>query len=385
METNYTSVMFKRFKIIPAFISFLICLMTCNTFAAEILITVKYPDGKPAKGIKVREVGLGNGNMKNELVGVTDDSGRIKTQIELEPSETEQKKDLQKYPQGSYYEYAYRYVVMPDNYRWEVSDIYWSTYPEAEADSYPKGFYTHAENWSIGKQIRLSQKSSINWTVILRKGPSFRVRLEDQHGKPIKKKQVSVFLDLQARSHTTRGGEIAMFESYTDDQGYITVHNADNYYYSFDLLNQNQYTTPGLDYSSTVVMKKLQGRGDKVIYHKCIENEIVIIVRDKVTGKPIQAAYIVGSEEFLTGTLPLRGQLGPDALTDVNGIYKSNNFCTEHMVEFGAYKEGYKPDLISIHKFVSGNTYEFLLEPESKKDPINRKTGVQQKNRGDRE
>ena len=54
------------------------------------------------------------------------------------------------------------------------------------------------------------------------------------------------------------------------------------------------------------------------------------------------------------------GPLGPQAVTDANGIYTSDDFCTKHMVEFGAFKEGYKQNMISIDRFVPGKTFEFF-------------------------
>lgn len=336
-----------------------------SLFAAEITISIKYPDGKPAKGIKVREVGLERGNTKNELLGVTDDSGRIKTQIKLEPSADKRKRYLNN-PQGSYV-YAYRYVIMPDDYRWEVSDIYWSIYPEKYIKDYREGLEgTTASNWTMAKKVSISKNSKINWNVVLEKSPDIRVRLVDQHGIPISKKQVSVFLDLEARTHTGFGGEIDIFKDNTDDKGFITVHNAGNFYYSFDLVLQDHYTTPGLDYSWTVVTAKLTGKDDKVVFHKCTEKQLRVLVKDKNTGQPVSGAYIICSGEMLLGEES--GSLGDGAVTDSAGMYETDKFCTEYLTKFGAHKEGYKRNLIDVHKFVPGKLHEFLLEPESKKE-----------------
>jgi len=341
----------KRFLIL-----FFLCLIPCNTPAAELLISVKYSDGTPAQGIKVREVQLERAEHKNHLLGLTDDKGEIKATFKVQPTgEINGEKGI--------YVYAYRYVVMPDDSRWEISDIFWNVYPQNEAPFYQNFLANYrAQNWTLGKLIKIDKDAKLRWNIVLQRGNDIKVAMRDQFDKPIRNSRVTVFLDLQKNSHTGFGAEIDISEVITDDNGSFVLHNAGDFYYSFDLRYQQRYTTPGIDYSSTVVMKRLEGKEDKVIYHKCIEKKVVIIVKSKITGKPIAGANIICIKNFIVARQG--GPLGPDAITDANGIYTSNKFCTEHMVEFGSFKEGYKPYLLSIDQFISGKTYEFMLEPE---------------------
>ena len=91
-------------------------LLPSTALSAEISIRVSYPDGAPAQGVKVQEVGLERGNIHSDLVGTTDNHGRFATSIRIKPRTIPE--DLR-----GYYVYAYWYVVMPDEFQWEVSDI----------------------------------------------------------------------------------------------------------------------------------------------------------------------------------------------------------------------------------------------------------------------
>ena len=324
--------------------------------SAEINIHVSYPDGRPAQGIKVQEVGLERGNIHSDPLGMTDHHGRISAPIELKPAMTPN--DLK----GSC-TYAYRYVVMPENYRWEISDIYWSRYPDKETALY-QNHMSNRQNWSIGKKVKISQDTKIEWEVVLRKSPDIELSFRDQNNDPIENSKVSVVLDLQAQSHTGFGGEISLFDANTDDQGNMTIQNPGDFFYSFELQQQRQYINPDLDYFSNTVVKRL-GKGENIVrFHKCIGRQIEISVRDKLTGEPISGAYLVGTKKFVFGIQG--GPFGPGFATDANGIYKSDSFCTDHLVECGVSKKGYKPLLTGIDNFIPGRVSEFLLEPESK-------------------
>jgi len=177
------------------YIQLLVLLLLPSTaLSAEISICVSYPDGAPAQGIKVQEVGLERGNIHSDLLGTTDKRGRIETSIRIEPKTIPE--DLR-----GYYVYAYRYVVMPDEFQWEVSDIYWTVFPDRDAESFEIHF-SNRENWSIGKKVKISQDTRIEWSIILKKSADTEVSIRDQSNNPIKNFRVSVELDLQAQSHT---------------------------------------------------------------------------------------------------------------------------------------------------------------------------------------
>jgi hypothetical protein len=334
----------------------MLCLISSNVMGAEINIHITYPDGKPAQGIKVQEVGLDRGNMYNDLLGITDNHGNINAEIIVKPEIIP--KDL-----NGYYSYLYRYVVMPENFRWEISDIYWARFPDKDTDFYEK-YLSGVKNYSIGKMVKISQDTNIKWDVILQKSTDTEVSFRDQNNDPIKNMKLSVGLDLHANSHTGLGGEISIFDTFTDDHGNITIHNPGDFFYSFELQYPRQYTNPDLNYFSNTIIKRLVNGENIVRFHKCIGKQIEVIAKDKITGKPVPGAILQGTIEY--GYTTQGGPFGSDIVTDENGIYKSDNFCTDHLVEFGLYKKGYKRSLISIDNFVPGGVNEFLLEPESK-------------------
>lgn len=331
-------------------------LISSDAMSAEININVSYPDGKPARKVKVQEVGLERGDIHSNLLGVTDSQGKINATIKLKPAIVPN--DLK-----GFYSYAYRYVVMPENFKWEVSDIYWTRFPDINTDSYQR-YLSGSKNWSIGKKVKISEDTKIQWNVILRKNPDIKVNFRDQQNEPITNMRLSVNLDLQAQSHTGFGGEISIFDTYTDDKGSITIHNPSNFFYSFELPYTNLYSDPNLNYFSDTVMKRLVDGENIVRFHKSIGKQIEVIVKDKLTGRPVSGANLIVMMDF--GFMNQGGPLGPEIITDTNGIYKSDKFYTEHVVEFGVSKEGYKPFLISIDNFLPGSVNEFLLEPEGK-------------------
>jgi hypothetical protein len=334
----------------------ILCLISSYVMSAEINIHVSYPDGKPAQGIKVQGLSLDRGNMYNDLLGVTDNHGNINAEIIVKPEIIPN--DL-----NGYYYYIYRYVVMPENFRWEISDIYLARFPDDGTNFYEK-YLPGVKNMSIGKNVKISQDTKIKWNVILQKSSDVKVSFRDQNNDPLKNMRLSVDLDLHANSHTGLGGEISMFDTSTDDKGNIVIHNPGDFYYSFENLNQSQYSAPDLNYFSATVIKRLDSGENIVKFHKCIGKQIEVIVKDKVTGKPVSGAILQGMMKF--SFTNQSGPFGSDIVTDENGVYKSDNFCTDHLVEFGAYKEGYKLLLTDIANFVPGGVNEFLLEPESK-------------------
>jgi len=339
-----------------------------NGLSAELSIIVRYPDKTPAKGIKVHEVQLERQRLYNRVLGITDDNGTINIEFEQKP----RKDCMGETPRGFG---VYRYVVMPDNYRWEISDIYyWNKEPYDEEvlretnvfpyESYQDKVAGYAKrqeksNWSIGKLVRLQKSDHIKWEVILKKGRDVTISVVDQFEEPIKNTKITIYLDLGALSHTGMGGEIPMFDVQTDDEGNLLLSNAGNFYYSFELHSREKwkYYVPDVYCWSTVLQEKFKQNKGKLIYHKCIGKSLTITVTDKQTGEPISKASILKVMLF-----PSTRQGGPFGYTDINGKYTTENFYTEYVVEFGVTKTGYKPYMMPIEQFVPGKTYEISLE-----------------------
>jgi len=122
--------------------------------------------------------------------------------------------------------------------------------------------------------------------------------------------------------------------------------------------------TPDLDYWSNTITQRLEDGDNVITFHKCIKKPLRVVVWDKVTGEPVSGASITITERF-AGAIQ-GGPLGAGIVKDANGIYMSDDFCTDHLVEFGVAKKGYRPSLMSIDNYIPGNLYRFRLEPESK-------------------
>jgi len=335
---------------------------SCISFGAELTISVRYPDKTPAKGVKVHQLQLERPGRTSYLLGATDEKGEIKAKFEEEKSSYE---NLHGYG-------VYRYVVMPENYRWEVSDLFYrNKYPWSEKvlhmtgvwpyEDYKKRMSRPKTNWSVGKLVQLKRGSQIRWEVSLNKGRNVEVSVVDQFNKPVRNKKLSVSLDLEALSHTGRGGEIPMYKVWTDDNGRFDIANAGIFFYSFDL-QDHRYCAPDVSFWTGIARSKFEQDKETLVYHKCIGKSVTFVVTDKKTGNPIPEARI-----FVVKLFPNCRQGGPFGYTDINGEYISRKFYTEHVIEFGVAKDGYEPWVNDIEEFVAGKTYKISLEPKSKK------------------
>lgn len=337
-------------KLFPLFM-FLIFFVTNISWGAELTISVLNPDKTPANNIKVQEVQLARYSRRprNHLLGVTDEKGELKVRFAEKPDDADNTR---------VYEFIYRYVVMPEDYRWEISDIYGHTYPAK--DTIPS-LNRDNENWSIGKKIIIEENTQLKWEVILRKGENITVEVVDQFNEPLKDKQLSIILDLQILSHTGLGGEIPISKVDTDSKGYFMIPNAGDFYYTIGIPNQNQYIAPDINYLSSYLTKKFaKDEANKLVYQKRIGKKMTIIVIDSKTGKPVSDASIL---EVISYPSAIQG--GPMGKTDIHGEYKNKNFYTEHVVKFGVSKEGYKDHWIPMEQFVPDTVYKISLEPES--------------------
>ena len=255
---------------------------------AELTISVNYPDGTPAKGIEVQEVQLERQRIYNRLLGTTDDNGIIEVEFEAKP-----RKDCRgEVPRGYG---VYRYVVMANDYRWVVSDLYYwnkgtsgnevvretnvSDYQLYERLIARRIKKRRKSNWVIGNLVGVKKSDRISWEVVLNKGSDVTVSVNDQFGEPVRNETLSVSLDLEALSHTGWGGEIPMFDVQTNSEGCFNLPNAGQFFYSIDL-HDNKYCAPSVRHWTGVVRSKFdQGKGT-VVYHRCKENNVIFVVTD---------------------------------------------------------------------------------------------------------
>lgn len=336
---------------------------------AELKISVKYPDGAPAKGIKVQEVQLERQRIYNRLLGSTDDNGTVEVEFEAKP-----RKDCKgEVPRGYG---VYRYVVMPDNYRWVVSDLYyWNKGASGDKlvretnvwdyESYERLIARRIKkrrksNWLIGKLAKVKKSDRISWEVVLNKGSDVTVSVNDQFGEPVRNETLSVSLDLEVLSHTGWGGGIPMFDVQTNGEGCFNLANTGQFFYTCDL-RDHRYYAPGFSYWTGIVPKMFDNNEATLVYHRCEERNVTFEVTDKRTAKPVPQAQIFQVKSFRSTR-----QGGPFGYTDVNGEYISRKFYTEHVVEFGVAKDGYEPWVKDIKEFIPGATYTISLEPQEK-------------------
>ncbi len=344
-------------------------LVPASGLSAGLMISVKYPCGMPAKSIKVQEVQLERQRIYNRLLGATDDNGTIETEFEVKP-----RKDCKgEVPRG----YGiYRYVVMPDNYRWEVSDLYyWNKEPSgnevvretnvSDYQSYERLIAGRTKkrrksNWVIGNLVKVKKSDRIEWEVVLDKELDVTVSVSDQFGEPVRNETLSISLDLEALSHTGWGGGIPMFDVQTNGEGCFNLANTGQFFYSCDL-RDHRYYAPGFSYWTGIVPRMFDNNEATLVYHRCEERNVTFVVTDKCTGKPVPQAQIFQVKSFRSTR-----QGGPFGYTDVNGEYISRKFYTDHVVEFGVAKEGYEPWIKDIKEFRPGATYTISLEPQGK-------------------
>lgn len=341
------------------------------SYGAELTISVQLPDKTPGIGVKVQHVQLERYDIHNKLLGVTDENGQIKFQFQ------EKRNTESRFGYG-----VHRFVVITEKYRWEVSDLfYWNLDSNDKEELRLKGipafdYYKRRisepnSNWSTGTLIKVRNDDRLEWKVILDKGRNVEVKVTDQFKEPVRDRIFSVSLNLEALSHTGRGGGIAMFNIQTDEKGCVNLSNVGDFFYSFEIgahhpkfKDQYIYCAPDVNYWTGIVKAFLKRKHEEVVYHRCIPKNTAFVVTDKKTGEIITNARILGVRLFST-----QRQGGPLGYTDVNGCgeYICRKFYTEHLVQFGVAKEGYKTYLLDVKEFVSGKIFEIALESQPEK------------------
>jgi hypothetical protein len=327
----------------------------------RLLIEVRHPDGRPASGVKIQLVQLTRSFPRNLLVGTTDEKGEFKMRFESGIS-----KDDEHYGWG-----VYRFVLMPADSRWELSDIYyWNQYsPSDEAGIGPEESYRSMSaekktNWSFGNVTRLQQAETQTWKVSLQRGEDIMVSAIDQFGHALPRSKFRVFLDTDMLSHTGGGGEVPMFSLQSNERGQILVPHAADFFYSFDYectevsAGQCEYCSPDVAfYFTTVVTDKINPTSATIVYQKRIPRSISITVVNKSTRKPIPGATINEIVSFNSAAMG-----GPIGSTDQNGHFQTDSLFTEHVLSIGAYKEGYLDYKLDMKDFRPGVAYVFELQ-----------------------
>jgi hypothetical protein len=351
-------------------IASLVCAANLNGSAQSptlLVINVLLPSGNPAPGVKVQQLQLERACPKNLLCGVTNNHGQLTVRLEPEANKNCDRNDWG----------VYRFVLMPENLRWELSDIYyWNKYPWneqtlQETGIYPKDRYQEImrepmRNWSIGNLIRVQEGTPQIWNVTLQRGEDVRVSVVDQFGDVMPRSKFRVLLDTDMLSHTGSGGEIPMFSAQTDEKGNFVVPHAAGFVYSFDYqcpvdsTDRCEYCCPRVPYFTTVVSRKIGAESATITYHKRIPQTVSISVIDKATKLPIPGAAIFAIMVFNSSALG-----GPPiGMTDANGQFKTDRLLTEHVLSLGISKENYQDFQFDMKNFRPGATYVFDLQPK---------------------
>jgi hypothetical protein len=355
----------QRFKPLP--IVLFLFLVNTDGWAlqgTQLDIRVHLPDGNPARGIKVQLVQLERASPRNLLCGKTNDNGMLAVHFEPVPT-----------LEGGRNGWGiYRFVLMPDSFRWELSDLYyWSRVPEKRdylqsdeiaSESWYRDVMRRnsGNNWSIGSLIRVQDGTTLVWNVTLQRGKEVHISVVDQFGKALPKSGFRVFLDTKMLSHTGWGGEIPLGTAATDDRGVFILPKVGEFFYSFDYepvkADVCQYCSSEAPFFSTVVLGRFQGTTGTIIYLKRVPRNLILTVIDKTTKQPIPDAAIADVVSFNSAA-----QDGPPmGRTDKGGHFHTDRLLTEHVLFLRVCKDGYADFEFDMKNFQSGAAYVIELQ-----------------------
>jgi hypothetical protein len=328
----------------------------------ELLIQVRLPDGTPAKGVKVQQIQLERTSPlpQNYMCGVTNSDGELSIRFASMQSQGDDRNGFG----------LYRFVLMPENLRWELSDMYywnkdpWTDQVFMEANIWSSDVYREQmkspenahTNWSFGGMVRMTASARHYWQVQLQTGSEARMLVEDQNGRPLANKNFSVFLDAGVLSHTGFGGEIPISSLQTDDRGLVNLLHAGTFWYSFKLAGTDEYCRPDVQFFDTVVTGRAIDNAGVIRYFKRIPRSVRILVRDKATQAAIAGADI---SELISFSFMTQG--GPIGKTGSDGSFATDRLLTEHVLQLVAAKDGYEDYKFDMKGFVSGSTYTFEM------------------------
>lgn len=331
----------------------------------ELLIQVRLPDGSPAKGIKVQQVQLERTSPRpqNYVCGATNNEGELAIRFVPMQSQGDDRNGFG----------LYRFVLMPENMRWELSDMYywnkdpWTDQVFIETNIWSSDVYQEQRktpentntNWSFGNLIRLTAGARHYWQARLQAGNDARMLVEDHNSQLLTNKNFSVFLDVGILSHTGRGGEIPISTLQTDEKGRLNLPHAGTFWYSFRLEGTDEYCRPDVPFFDTVVTGRGIDNAGVIRYFKRMPKSVTILVRDKTTQVAIAGADI---GEIMSFNSTAQG--GPIGKTDQDGRFATDRLFTEHVLQLFAAKEGYEDYKFDMKGFVPGSTYTFDLTPK---------------------
>jgi len=333
-------------------VAVLLCYVTVRgSLVAHLTIEVQHPGGRPAQDVSVQHVQLERYSIHNHLLSRTDAKGRIEVQF--------QEVSNQSHPLGYG---VHRFVVMPEDFRWEVSDMY--VWTEAQSsplgnDSVERyralGRDTAESNWSRGEVWRILADQDLRWSVTLQPGPRTRIHVVDQFGRPLPNRTLSVTLDLGALSHTGWGGAVPVNTLETDAQGTCLLPHAGPWVYSFEL-HDSGYCVPGYPFWTPVAKERPNGGALRLVYHKPERKPIAFKVTDARSGQPVADALV-----WVEMSYACMVQGGPIGKTDADGVWRSDTFTTDHVVRFGVHKEGFEDARYDIGAYHWDKTYNVPL------------------------
>lgn len=331
----------------------------------ELLIQVRLPDGSPAAGIKVQRVQLErtSPSHRNHMCGVTNGEGELA--IRFLPMQS-LGDDRNGYG-------LYRFVLMPENLRWELSDMYywnkdpWTDQVFMETNIWSSDVYEEQRqspenahgNWSFGRLVRFTAGARHYWQVRLQTGSDALIQAQDQDGRPLANRKFSVFLDTGVLSHTGYGGEIPAGTVQTDERGTLILPHAGTFWYSFKLEGTDEYCRPDAPFFDPVVTGRGVENAGIIRYFRRIPRQVTILVRDRYTQAPIAGADIGEILSFNSAAQGgMIGKTGPD------GRFATDRLFTEHVLQLVAAKAGYEEYRFDMKSFVTGSSYTFNLTPK---------------------
>jgi len=308
-------------------------------FAASLTISVKLPDGKPAKGVSISMAQLENPEPYGKLAGKTDKNGILR--ITFQDAAVSQ---------GSAGRGIYRFVVMPKSFKWEVSDYYcW-------AGSSTEPAYLPANPLNTGAVSKgLDPADYLNWAVKLSKGKNAKIQILNPDNKPVTGCKLGIGLDLHARSKSGLGAGITVTITAVNKSGEYMFKNAADLPYTL-VMNGCGYYVPGLDYEVNYVEMPLKDGLNMIKFKKPERKEITVRVRDFDTQEPIKGALVC--EERKAKPVDRGGCFGK---TNNQGAFYTDQYNPEHVSKFGATKDGYIEQWLDGDSLTDGGNYEFVL------------------------
>jgi hypothetical protein len=324
-------------------------LLVCTALgAASLTISVKLPDGRPAKDVAV-QVQRDSTAVVNTLLGKTDSKGNIKVIFD------DSRGDLNNKGYG-----IYQFVIMPEGYKWETSGKYFWTGTDKTGTG---ALYDEPGNCkkTAGGCSDVRQDSGLALSVTLKNTEKITVMLVDQNDRPLifTKADVGVYLGGPAGiSVTAEPRRMA-----TDKDGRFDIAAAGEYKYFIGIAG-GEYFNPESECGGKMADVSLKAGLNTIKFKKLDEKEITVRVRDFDTQLPLQDACVnVGFKscvkEASGGTRELC--IGK---TDKDGAFYTPQFRPEKLEKFGASKPGYHEEWLDIDSFIPGDEYEFELKKE---------------------